>query len=50
MLGGVVDEKMHDSLRYQVLDALPHDMEIGGDERPDEVGLHFFPSSEMRAI
>ena len=36
----MIDKKVHDGLRYQVLNTLSDDMEIASNETPDQVGLN----------
>lgn len=49
MLRGVVDEEVHNRLGHQVLDRLPHDVEVRADERADEGRLHLFAHREVGA-
>ena len=42
LLCRVVDKEVHDGFWDDILDRLPHDVEIRGDEGADKLGLHFF--------
>lgn len=46
----MIDKKMHDSLRHQVLNALSDNMEITSDETPDQIGLNALSFCERRLI
>lgn len=45
-----IDKKVHDRFGYEVLDRLPYDAKVGGDEGADEGGFHLFAWGELMAV
>jgi hypothetical protein len=46
----MIDKEMHDGFWDDILDALPDNIEIGLDERSDEVYFHFVAHGQLSTV